>query len=471
MIVEAPEAVPARARRRRDRVAAGVARRGDVPRQAHAAWKAPPGRRDPVAILEEQGADRIPALLPVRYARMRLSPFAFLRGAAAVMAADLACTPVSGLFAQSCGDAHLANFGSFETQGGVPVLDVNDFDETLRAPFEWDVKRLATSLVLAGREQGLGRPASARLARASARAYATEMARLSRLSPIAIWNARVDLRDAIAAIPGRSARAALQARLNARSRGARTQFDLLDLSGERPRLREKPPLVVRLPEGEAATHEAFARYVESQPSDRAALLARYRLHDVMVKVVGVGSVGTFCAIGLFLSPDDEPLLLQIKEAQRSVLEPYLAPSPFADAGRRVVEGQRLMQALPDPFLGWTQDAPSGPEAANGPGRTRQFYVRLLKDSRLAAFGSQIEADALEAYGALCGRVLGRAHARSADAAAIAGYLGRGRAFAEAIGAFALAYAEQTERDWVALNGAIVAGRIAASAAPSSVLSF
>ena len=449
---------------RRERAArreAGRGRRAIVPRPLHASWRPAADRDDPLAILENQGRHRIPELLPIRYGRMHASPLAFLRGAAAIMAADLARTAASGLRAQSCGDCHLANFGAYATPENMPVFDINDFDETLPAPFEWDVKRLATSLVLAAREQGARESACRRAARRAVRAYASEIRRLAHLSPLEAWSARVDLVDAIDAIPDHEARARARAALQDRLRSASAQFGLVDDSGARPRFDEKPPLTMRLPEHGEAVRRAFAGYAATLPPERRILLDRYRLEDVLFKVVGIGSVGTFCAIGLFASDDGEPLLLQIKEAQRSVLEPFAGASRFTNAGERVVTGQRIIQAASDLFLGWTASGPDGAGAEDA-GSGRQFYVRRLKDARLAALGSQIEASGVEPYGILCGRTLGRAHARSTDPATLAGYLGKGRAFAEAVAGFAAAYADQTEHDWRAFTQAIASGRFEAA---------
>ena len=447
---------------RSDRYAAGKLLRRTTQRQAHGSWQAASDRADPIAILEAQGKHRIPELLPIRYGRMSASPFAFLRGAAAVMAADLAATPASGLRVQSCGDCHLANFGSYATPEGLPVFDINDFDETLPAPFEWDIKRLATSLVLSGRENGLRERDCRRLARDAAGAYRREIGRLACLSPLEAWSTRIDLLDAIGAMADHRARSRTRARLDEQLRSASLHYGLLDTDSPTPRLREKPPLVVRLPEHEDATRQAFARYVATLSPERRLLLERYRLEDVMFKVVGIGSVGTFCAIGLFATADGEPLMLQIKEAQPSVLEPFAGASDHGEAGERVVMGQRMMQAASDLFLGWARTG--GPRrtqdlAASG----RCFYVRRLKDARLAALGSEIEQHGLEDYAVLCGRTLGRAHGRSADLAALAGYLGRGSGFDRAVAEFAVLYADQTEQDWRLFTRAIDSGRLIAAA--------
>jgi uncharacterized protein (DUF2252 family) len=441
---------------------AGVALRRATRRKAAAEWTPPADRADPVAVLETQGAHRIPELLPVRYARMRASPLAFLRGAAAVLAADLAATPRTGLRVQSCGDCHLANFGSYATPEGLPVFDINDFDETLPAPFEWDIKRLATSLVLAGRGDGRPERDCRQLAASAVRAYVREVGRLAHLSPFDAWTARIDLRDAVESIGNHRLRSRARARLEQRLHAAAEGYGLLDTSAKMPRLREKPPLVVRLPRHDETTHLAFARYAATLSPERRLLLNRYRLQDVVFKVVGIGSVGTFCAIGLFATADGEPLLLQVKEAQHSVLEPFAGRSVFAEAGERVVTGQRIMQAASDLFLGWNQAPAPQPEAAEQALGERKFYVRRLKDSRLAAVGVEIEGDGLDEYAVLCGRTLARAHGRSADLATLAGYLGGGRAFASAVAEFAAHYGDQTKRDWQAFNDAIAAGRISAS---------
>ncbi|MBB2166958.1 DUF2252 domain-containing protein [Gluconacetobacter aggeris] len=447
---------------RRERHAGGRALRHSLPRGAHADWTPPPGRADPVAILERQGADRIAGLLPIRHQRMAASPFAFLRGAAAVMAADLAQTVWTGPRVQGCGDCHLANFGAYASPEGAPVFDINDFDETLPAPFEWDIKRLGASLVLAGQEAGLSDKAARALAVLAAQAYATEMARLAPLTPLEIWTNRIDLAAAIASFDDKRARRRAGTLLAERMDSARRHFGLVADNGGTPSLREKPPLVMRLPEHDEIVRGAFARYVATQPPERAILLAQYRLRDVVFKVVGVGSVGTFCAIGLFTTADGDSLLLQIKEAQDSVLAPFAGVSAFRNQGQRVVAGQRMMQAASDVFLGWTHTQDEAEDAHHDlSGAGRQFYVRRLKDSRLAAIGTEVAQDGLADYAPLCGRTLARAHARTGDVVALSAYLGRGRAFADAIGGFSLLYAAQTHRDWAAFRAAIAAGRLPA----------
>ena len=421
-----------------------------VPLGAQAEWKPLENRRDPVEILIEQGKSRIQELLPVRYGRMKADPFAFLRGAAAIMAADLAVSPATGLRLQSGGDCHLANFGAYASPEGTPVFDMNDFDETLPAPFEWDVKRLATSLAVAGRVGHMPEDDCRHLARLAARGYRRHMARLARQPPLDAWANRVDLSAAIEECDSAKIRRNLQQRVSAILKSAKAHFGLVEKHAGAWRIKEKPPLVHHLSRHELHARKAFASYAQTLQEDRRVLLKRYRLHDVAFKVVGVGSVGTFCAIGLLMSDDEAPLLLQIKEAQKSVLAPYAGASEYPNHGQRVVVGQRMLQAATDIFLGWTEVPIDG----------RHFYVRRLKDARLANVGARLAA-ALPFYAGLCGRTLARAHARAGDAVAITGYTGDGNAFDKAIATFAMTYADQTERDWRRLLDAIKAGQISA----------
>jgi uncharacterized protein (DUF2252 family) len=434
-----------------ERQRAGVALRQKVPRSAQGEWTRPAERADPTNLLIEQGKSRIQELLPIRYARMSADPFAFLRGAAAVMAADLAHTPTTGIRLQACGDAHLANFGSYATPEGSPVFDVNDFDETLPAPFEWDLKRLATSLVVAGRVAQYSGKAARDLARLTARSYREQMAKLACLPPVEAWNRRIDLVRAIEGIDEPKIRNAVEKHLAEVLESGAKHFGLAEEKDGAAHIREKPPLVYHLSNHALPAHKAFASYAETLQEDRRVLLQRYLLHDVAFKVVGVGSVGTFCAIGLLTAGDGSPLLLQIKEAQQSVLARFAGPSEYANHGERVVVGQRMMQAATDVFLGWTRKPIDG----------RYFYIRRLKDSRLANIGTQLQA-ALPFYASLCGRTLARAHARAGDAALMSGYIGTGRVFEEAISEFAMAYGDQTEKDWAAFLAAIKAGRITAT---------
>ncbi len=440
-----------------ERREAGQALRKIVPRGVQAHWAPPPGRRDPVDILAETGHHRIASLLPIRYDRMRASPFAFFRGSAAIMAADLADTPVAGLWVQACGDCHLANFGTFASPEGTPVFDVNDFDETLPAPFEWDIKRLAASFAVDAQSRDLGDKAARTLAAAAVQAYRRHMNELARLAPLESWRSRIDVAAVVDGIGDPKLRARELRQLQTALEAGHAGYPkLIERSKGQWRIKEKPPLIFPLSGQRDDTHEivartAFSSYTLSLPEERRILLDRYELADVAFKVVGVGSVGTFCAIGLFATRDDQTLLLQLKEAQTSVLAPFAGPSVYANQGQRVVVGQRIMQTVPDIFLGWTEDR----------GDDRQCYIRQLKDSRLALIGTGLAEDALLYHAMLCGVTLARAHARSGDPARIAGYLGTSSAFDSAIAAFALAYAVQTRADWRLFRAAIDAGRIEA----------
>jgi uncharacterized protein (DUF2252 family) len=438
-----------------ERRQAGQALRKIVPRSAHAHWAPATGRRDPVEVLIESGRHRIASLLPIRYDRMRASPFGFFRGAAAIMNADLADTPTTGLWVQACGDCHLANFGSFASPEGIPVFDVNDFDETLPAPFEWDLKRLAASFAVSAQSRDLGDRAARHLAAAAVLAYRRHMQQLARLAPLDAWRSRVDVTEVLQAIDNEKLRDRELMRLQTAVEAGHSGYPkLIEKSKGQWRIKEKPPLIFPLSGQRDDTHEIVARtafdsYKLSLPEERRILLDRYELADVAFKVVGIGSVGTFCAIGLFVTRDDHTLLLQLKEAQTSVLAPYAGPSAYRNQGQRVVVGQRIMQTLPDMFLGWTEDR----------GDDQQCYVRQLKDSRLALIGADLAEGALSFHATLCGVTLARAHARSGDAARIAGYIGTGAAFESAIAAFAMAYAAQNKADWRLFLEAIKAGQI------------
>jgi uncharacterized protein (DUF2252 family) len=440
-----------------ERREAGHALRRLVPRGLHATWQAPPDRRDPLDIIIETSRHRISSLLPIRYGRMKQSPFAFLRGSAAVMVADLATTPTSGIWVQSCGDCHLANFGIYAALDGTPIFDVTDFDETLPAPFEWDLKRLAASVAVDARCRQMPERACRDLARGVVAGYRRHMAKLMRLDPLQVWWSRVDVTSALQDIDDAKLRQhelkRLQLAAEANSKGYRR---LLEQRKSGWRIRPQPPLLppASTPHDntlEVVARTAFEAYKVSQPEDRGALLDRYRLVDVAFKVVGIGSVGTFCALGLFTDRDGATLLLQLKEAQKSVLAPYAAPSAYVNQGQRVVTGQRIMQGEHDIFLGWTQEH----------GSDQYCYVRQLKDSRLAAVGQRIADAALPYYASLCGTTLARAHARSGDAARISGYIGTSGAFDAAIAHFAMAYATQVESYWRLFVEAIKAGAIEA----------
>ncbi len=451
-----------------ERAAEGKQARRRAPRSAHGEWAPAADRPDPIAVLEEQGRSRVAELLPIRHGRMAASPFAFFRGAAAVMAADLAPTPASGLRAQLCGDAHLSNFGGFASPERDLVFDLNDFDEALPGPWEWDLKRLAASLAIAGRERGLDDAARREVVHGASRRYREAMAAFAGMTALQVWYARVDAGELEAR--GGGLTKAQRAQLTRTAEKARRKdhlraFSKLVRSGDdgHPRFASDPPLLVPvdelLPDLEAQEvharmRELIAQYRASLPADRRRLLDRYRYADLAHKVVGVGSVGTRAWVVLMLGPDDDPLFLQCKEAQQSVLAPYAGASRFRNEGRRVVEGQRLMQAASDILLGWLH-------AVGTDGRERDFYVRQLWDWKASANVEAMEPAGLAAYARMCAWTLARAHARSGDPAAIAGYAGTGDVLDRALAGFAEAYADQNERDHAALRAAIDAGRLPA----------
>jgi uncharacterized protein (DUF2252 family) len=452
-----------------ERAARGKAARSELPRSAHADWEPAPGRKDPVELLEEQAQTRLPELGPIRYGRMLDSPFTFFRGAAFVMAADLATGPRTGLYTQLCGDAHLSNFGIFAAPDRRLVFSINDFDETLPGPFEWDVKRLAASLAVAGRDRGFDAAARRSVVTAAVCEYREAMARFARMRNIDVWYARLDLasiRDRLGAdVSGKQMK-----RLQSNVAGARTKDSLRALAklcrtvdGEL-RIVGNPPLVTPIedvvPGAEQEHLEDVVRrmirtYRRTLPRDRRHLLESYRYVHAARKVVGVGSVGARTWILLLVGRDDgDPLFLQFKEAQASVLEPFLGKSQYGQHGQRVVEGQRMMQAAPDILLGWER-------IVTIDGEQRDFYIRQLWDSKGSAEVELMDRSGLEAYGRVCGWTLARAHARAGDGVAIAAYLGGGGAFDRAMASFAETYADQNERDYGALQEAVASGRVAA----------
>lgn len=428
----------------------GKAVRGDHPRSAHAELNT--GSRDPLEILARQDESRLSELTPLRYERMSASAFAFYRGAAAVMAADLARTPSTEFVVQLCGDAHLSNFGVFAAPDRRLVFDCNDFDETCPGPFEWDVKRLAASVAIAGRERGFDERERRETTLATVRAYRTAMRGFAKMRNIDVWYSRLDVEPAVEALRSQMSKGRYK-RLRRNLAKAQAKDSLRALGklshvvDGQLRIVSDPPLITPLEEltdgeaGERQLQAVLAAYRESLPDDRQHLVSCYRYVHAARKVVGVGSVGTRAWIVLLLGRDEEdPLVLQAKEAQASVLEPHLGASRYEHHGRRVVEGQRLMQAASDVFLGWV--------SAKGPdGKERCFYVRQLWDGKGSADVSRMAPGDLTAYGALCGETLARAHARSGDRIGIASYLGGGEAFDSAIAAFAEAYADQNEKDF------------------------
>jgi uncharacterized protein (DUF2252 family) len=431
----------------------GKARRSECPRSSHARWAAPLERPDPIAILEEQGRSRIRELLPIRHGRMVESPFGFFRGAAAIMAHDLASAPSTGIAVQACGDAHLLNFGVWATPERHLVFEVNDFDETLPAPFEWDVKRLAASVFVAGRGNGFADGDCASAARASVATYREKMATLAEAHHLDRWYNRIDVEQVLALVRPKQRHQAERVVRKARRRTNLAALDKLttEANGGR-RFVDDPPLLERLTVDEYVfrVRAAYREYVRSLPEDRRVLLRRYEFVDAARKVVGVGSVGTDTRVVLLRGTDDaDPLFLQIKEAQPSVLEPHSRPCAYRHQGRRVVCGQRLMQAASDIFLGWMRS------------EDRHYYVRQLRDMKGSAEIDRLSTEGLSGYGALCGAELARAHARGGDADAISGYLGRNERFDRAVSEFAAAYADQTEEDHAALVSAVKSGRVEA----------
>jgi uncharacterized protein (DUF2252 family) len=435
------------------RTAAGKRLRRVVPREAHGEWKPGPERADPLALLDEQNLARIPELVPVRMGRMAASPFAFYRGAAAVMAADLASTPVTGIEVAASGDAHLSNFGLFASPERRLLFDLNDFDETLPAPWEWDVKRLAASGMIAARQNGFDRALSEEAALGAVRTYRERMISFAQLGALDVYYSTVDtdsLVQVMAAVPRKQIDKVVAAAR--RNTAARAMAKLTVTTDGSPRIVDQPPLVVHPPKflsDRPLVDAAVAAYTTSVREDVAMLLSRFRPVDVAHKVVGVGSVGTRCFIVLLLDDQNAPLFLQVKQAQQSVLERYWRPSPIKHPGQRVVSGQRIMQSASDIFL--------GSSSAHG----HHFYVRQLLDMKGSAPIEALPPAALAEYLGLCGWALARAHAQSGRAAEIAGYLGSSSAFDEAIVRFAAAYADQSEVDHQKLLAAIKAGQISA----------
>ena len=429
-----------------------------MPRTSHGTWEPAPVRPDPVALLDEQNATRLADLVPVRWGRMLESPFAFLRGSAALMAADLATTPVTGVPVQVCGDAHLANFGVFASPERRVLFDVNDFDETTVGPWEWDVKRLATSAVVAARTAGIDRAGQEAAARAAVRSYRHHMAEYAAMGVLDTWYASVDSDAALQAMgpgaPG-SIRSTVARARHATSESSLPKLTELTTEGQR-RIADHPPVVSHAAvDAHAATlHRLFHRYRSTLEDERRVLVDRFEMVDVALKVVGVGSVGTRSFIALLVSELGDALFLQIKEADRPALERYLppgyaAPPPHTSQGRRVVDGQRLMQAASDIFLGWVDS--DGVD----------YYVRQLRDMKGSVDTASLAAVGFDRYAQLCAWALARAHARSGAARRIAGYAGKSDTLDRAIGRFALAYADQVERDHAALAAAVGSGRLVA----------
>jgi uncharacterized protein (DUF2252 family) len=438
------------------RVAAGKSLRDRVPRSSQAQWKPAPNRPDPIHLLKHADRGRLESLLPIRYARMKQSPFGFFRGSAALMAADLSAMPSSGLRVQACGDCHIANFGGFGSPERRLVFDINDFDETLAAPWEWDLKRLAASTVLAGRELGVGDKHCGSAARAAARSYREHMREYSEMRALEVWYSHLDAEVFIDEAQSSAARKRWsRIEKSARLQTAEHVFPKITAhKNGRLRIIDMPPLVYHPPEIASISsrvHKMFERYRRTLPEERRVVLERYHVVDIARKVVGIGSVGTRCDVALLMAGEKDPLFLQFKQASESVLAPYAGKSRYSNQGERVVTGQRMLQSASDVFLGWARDDDGC-----------DYYFRQLRDMRMKIdVGHMTHEDWFE-YVEICGWALARAHARTGDPAKIAGYLGKNDTFDRAIGAFALAYADQTERDHALLVKAIRAGKIHAA---------
>jgi uncharacterized protein (DUF2252 family) len=435
-----------------ERMTAGRAIRKQVPRSSQAAWTPAMNRPDPVALLDRQNETRVPDLVPLRWGRMLESPFAFLRGSALVMANDLVATPNSGVRVQACGDCHLLNFGVYATPERNLLFDINDFDETAPAPWEWDIKRLAASLDVASRYRSFSSATAANLVRAMVESYREHMHEFAHMPALQLWYSRLDLATAMQRF-AKTAQGRREMKRSVEQARRRTPesalIRLTKVVDGRRRLLDNPPVLFHLREkrGHPLLNAVFDSYFATLRAELRLLLGRYRVVDFAIKVVGVGSVGTRCGVVLLMADDNDSLLLQIKEANPSVLDVYAGRSQYKNHGQRVVVGQRTIQAASDIFLGWTHL------------RGRDYYVRQLRDMKWSLDPDQAGVKRLERYARGCGATLARAHARAADAAVIAGYLGRGDVFDEAMVEFAQGYGDQTERDYESLRTAIKKRRI------------
>jgi uncharacterized protein (DUF2252 family) len=444
----------------------GKALREKFPRTSHAEWKPRSKSEDIVKLLEESDADRIPGLIPVKYQRMAVSPFTFFRGAAIVQARDLAKAPVSGITVQACGDCHLANFGGFASPERVLVFDINDFDETFPGPWEWDIKRLGASLILAARDRGFSKTVAKQAAQAAAASYRERMSEFAEMKVLDAWYSKVSI-DALREHFRNNQD--MSARLSKKQKQARSQNSeavipkLTGVENGRRTIKDNPPVIYHFQEYVQNLEKGHARflkeYKESLQTDRQELFERYRLQDAAIKVVGVGSVGTRCYLALFLAGDDDPLFLQVKEARRSVLESPRGKSRYTHQGLRVVEGQRLMQGASDIFLGWART------------KEHDYYFRQFRDMKVSAEIETFRPATLVSYATMCGWALARAHAKAGDAAMIAGYLGSTDQFDNALAQYAEAYADQAERDFETFQKAIRSGRLSTEAEKGAGLEF
>ena len=459
-LTEAPMPVQTHILRLDERIAKGKALRDDATRKAQKEWKPPVNRADPVDLLIESSKGRVEELLPIRYGRMMVSPFTFYRGAAAIMAYDLARTPSTGLTVLADGDCHLLNFGGFATAERKVIFDLNDFDETSLGPWEWDVKRLTASFVVAGRANGFA-PADCREAAwLAAQSYRQRLADYAGMPVLQVWNDAFDFETIIESMADKEMKRFYSKKLTRTTEQSAHEKEFAKLTftaGDMPRIVDQPPLIFhygdqRDQEMREVAEKSLAAYKETLIPARRLLLDRFEVVDYAIKVVGVGSVGTFCGILLLMSGNGDPLFLQFKEARQSVLEPYCGASPFGHAGQRVVMGQRIMQAASDIFLGW----------ATGAGALkRHFFLRQLSDAKIKPVVEIMKEANLKGYARLCGMALARAHARSGDAAVLTGYMGKSTAFEDALADFGVAYADQNERDHAALVAAVRNGQIEA----------
>jgi uncharacterized protein (DUF2252 family) len=445
-------------RSREEAAVYGRSLRDKTPRVSHSGWKAPAERRDPVDILIESSKGREPNLIPIRYGRMLQSPFTFFRGAASIMASDLFSTPATGLYVQACGDCHLMNFGGYATPERRMVFDINDFDETLPAPWEWDVKRLAASFIIAGFNNGIAKDEAVNAAKACVESYHKHIAEYAAMDTMKMWYTSISFDDIIPLINDPGEKKRIKKRLDKAAGRNLVDEDfpkLAEMRDGKAYIKDNPPLIYHFAEKESEelypiVSEITRRYLEGLSEEKRLLLSYYKLNDYAAKVVGIGSVGTLCAISLRMSANNDPLFLQIKEARKSVLEPYTARSKYDNQGERVFNGQKIMQASHDMFLGWTHTSDS-----------RYFYIRQLRDMKIKPLVEIFDAALMLGYANLCGWVLARAHARSGKAAIINGYLGNSNKFEKAVAAFAIDYANQNNEDFNALKQAVKQGRVEA----------
>ena len=437
-------------------IAEGKALRTQCARQSHAEWKSSSRRREPLAWILEANVGRIPQLVPLRHGRMLQSPFAFYRATALNMAADLAATPTSGLRVQACGDCHLMNFGAFATPERRVIFDINDLDETLPAPWEWDVKRLAASFVLACRHNGFSKAVARDAVLNCVRSYRERMAEYSQMTTLEVWFSSNEASSLIPSIRDKSTRKLAIKRLAKARKHNVLEDDFPELVGnekEKPTIKENPPIIFHprekaYAEQMAIFRQVFARYRETLQEDRRLLLDRFEMVDYAIKVVGVGSVGTICGVILLMASDHDPLFLQVKQAGPSVLERFAGKSRHRNHGERIVHGCRVMQSASDLFLGWTEGK-----------KHRQFYIRQLKDMKIKPMVESFNQTAMLQYGEWCGRTLAQAHARSGEPAKITGYLGKSDKFDQAIADFSRDYADQCERDYEAVALAARKGKL------------